>query len=62
MRADSSGPSGVAEELGGGGHEQAAGATLEGPLESARLRVLSLLEQRLGGDARPGEGDQSPRL
>jgi len=37
----------VAQQLGGGGHEQAAGATLEGPLESARQRVLALLAQRL---------------
>jgi len=40
----------VAQQLGGGGHEQAAGATLEGPLESARQQVLALLEQRLSAD------------
>ena len=37
----------VARQLGGGGHVQAAGATMEGPLEAARKRVLALLEQRL---------------
>lgn len=37
----------VALQLGGGGHAQASGATLEGPLEAARRRVLTLLEQRL---------------
>lgn len=37
----------VAHQLGGGGHEQASGATVEGPLEAARRRVLALLEQRL---------------
>jgi len=39
----------VAQQLGGGGHAQAAGATVEGPLEAARRRVLGLLEQRLLG-------------
>lgn len=52
----------VAKQLGGGGHEQAAGATLEGPLELARLRVLSLLEQRLGAPAGPANGDQESRI
>jgi phosphoesterase RecJ-like protein len=33
----------IARQLGGGGHEQAAGATLEGPLAAARRRVLALL-------------------
>ncbi len=42
----------VAQQLGGGGHAQAAGATLEGPLESARRRVLALLEQTLSADCR----------
>lgn len=35
----------VAFALGGGGHTQAAGATIEGPLEEARKRVLPLLTQ-----------------
>jgi phosphoesterase RecJ-like protein len=34
----------VAFELGGGGHKQAAGATIPGPLEEARAKVLVLLE------------------
>lgn len=34
----------VAFELGGGGHKQAAGATIDGPLEEARKRVLPLLK------------------
>ncbi len=33
----------VAFELGGGGHRQASGATIEGPLAAARERVLKLL-------------------
>ncbi len=37
--------SGVALELGGGGHPQAAGATVEGPLEVAKERVLSLVKK-----------------
>lgn len=35
--------SGVALALGGGGHKQAAGATVDGPLLEARERVLALL-------------------
>lgn len=33
----------VAFGLGGGGHKQASGATIDGPLEEARKRVLALL-------------------
>lgn len=33
----------VAEQFGGGGHKQAAGATLPGPLETAKQRVLTAL-------------------
>jgi len=39
----------IAQQLGGGGHEQAAGAIMEGPLDAARQRVLALLEERLPG-------------
>jgi phosphoesterase RecJ-like protein len=35
----------VAFSLGGGGHKQASGATIAGPLEAARLRVLPLLHE-----------------
>lgn len=35
----------VAFDLGGGGHAQAAGCTLSGPLEGARTRVLSMLQK-----------------
>lgn len=35
--------SGVALGLGGGGHTQASGATIDGPLEAAQERVLALL-------------------
>ena len=34
----------VAFSLGGGGHKQASGATIAGPLEVARARVLPLLD------------------
>lgn len=37
----------VAFALGGGGHPQAAGATIEGPLESAQRRVLTALRELL---------------
>ncbi len=36
---------GVALEVGGGGHAQAAGATIDGPLEAAQKRVLPLLKK-----------------
>lgn len=35
----------VAFALGGGGHKQAAGATIDGPLEDAKKRVLPLLRE-----------------
>ena len=35
----------VAFSLGGGGHKQASGATIAGPLEAARTRVLPLLHE-----------------
>jgi bifunctional oligoribonuclease and PAP phosphatase NrnA len=34
----------VAFSVGGGGHRQAAGATIDGPLEAARQRILDLLQ------------------
>jgi phosphoesterase RecJ-like protein len=33
----------IAFEVGGGGHKQAAGATVDGPLEEARKRILPML-------------------
>lgn len=44
----------VALELGGGGHTQAAGATVDGPLTAARERVLSLLHQAVQNGNVPG--------
>ena len=35
----------VAQQLGGGGHAQAAGATIDGPLSAAQARVLPLLHE-----------------
>ena len=35
----------VAEQFGGGGHKQAAGAVLPGPLETARDRVITAMEK-----------------
>lgn len=35
----------VAFSLGGGGHKQASGATIDGPLETAKARVMPLLQQ-----------------
>jgi len=34
----------VAFSLGGGGHKQASGATIDGPLDEAIARVMPLLE------------------
>ena len=42
----------VAQQLGGGGHAQAAGATIAGPLVAAQARVLPLLREAVNmGDA-----------
>ncbi|MDI7275549.1 MAG: hypothetical protein QME94_06190, partial [Anaerolineae bacterium] len=52
----------VALALGGGGHRQAAGCTLPGPLEAAREQVVAQLRPLLSaGQARrpkqPGDSD-----
>jgi bifunctional oligoribonuclease and PAP phosphatase NrnA len=39
----------IAEKLGGGGHENAAGCTLAGPLESARDEILAELRPAVAG-------------
>ncbi|GAB4234265.1 MAG: bifunctional oligoribonuclease/PAP phosphatase NrnA [Acidobacteriota bacterium] len=44
----------VARELGGGGHRNAAGLTLEGPFEEARDRLVRALQQLLESE---GEGE-----
>jgi phosphoesterase RecJ-like protein len=36
---------GVAFSLGGGGHKQASGVTIDGPLEAAQARVMALLRE-----------------
>lgn len=41
----------VALSLGGGGHKQASGATIAGPIEAARARVLPLLHEVVGQGA-----------
>lgn len=43
----------VAKELGGGGHERAAGFSLAGPLEQAIAQVLERLGDRGSGDRTP---------
>ena len=48
----------IAAELGGGGHEAAAGVTLDGPLERAMEQILGELRARVGTErssARPME-------
>ncbi len=45
----------IAESLGGGGHENAAGCTLEGPLARALEQILAHL--RLAVDRLPGDAD-----
>lgn len=44
----------VAEQFGGGGHENASGCTLDGPLDSAMERVLAELRHHLDSHAVPG--------
>jgi phosphoesterase RecJ-like protein len=44
--------SGVAARLGGGGHKQAAGALIDGPLPAARERVLTALKAELAAMSR----------
>lgn len=41
--------SGIAFSLGGGGHRNASGCTLPGPLVAAEERVLAVVRERLGG-------------
>ncbi len=43
----------IAEHLGGGGHENAAGCTVDGPLERALTEILACLCS--GVDAFPGD-------
>jgi phosphoesterase RecJ-like protein len=38
----------IALRLGGGGHENAAGCTLDGPLERATEEILTALRQEIG--------------
>lgn len=38
---------GIAQQLGGGGHKQASGALLDGPIQAARERVLAALKASL---------------
>ena len=40
----------VAEQFGGGGHKQAAGAVLDGPLPAARDTVLAAMKNALAGE------------
>ena len=40
----------VAESFGGGGHRHAAGCELEGPLETARQRVVDAIRRQLDGN------------
>ena len=46
----------VAFSVGGGGHKQASGATIDGPIEAARERLLPLLQEVAANGAAP-EGD-----
>jgi phosphoesterase RecJ-like protein len=42
----------VAFSVGGGGHKQASGATIDGPLEAARARILPLLQAVVAAGAK----------
>ena len=41
----------IAHQFGGGGHENAAGCTLSGPLASAKATLLAAVRQALDGQA-----------
>jgi phosphoesterase RecJ-like protein len=43
----------VAFSVGGGGHKQASGATIDGPIEAARERILPLLHKVAANGADP---------
>jgi phosphoesterase RecJ-like protein len=43
--------SAIAERFGGGGHKKAAGASLPGPLESARQRILDAVRATMQSPA-----------
>ncbi len=45
----------IAEQFGGGGHKQASGATMEGPIRVAVGKVLAAFETALGADS---EGEE----
>lgn len=46
----------VAFSVGGGGHKQASGATIDGPLEAARERILPLLHKVTSNGSIPEDG------
>ena len=46
----------MAFSVGGGGHKQAAGATIDGPVEAARERILPLLHKITVNGYIPNEG------
>jgi phosphoesterase RecJ-like protein len=45
----------ICREFGGGGHVQAAGAMLPGPLEAARERIVSALTRAISRADTPAE-------
>jgi bifunctional oligoribonuclease and PAP phosphatase NrnA len=49
----------LAEKLGGGGHENAAGCTLDGPLERALEDILAVLRPEVAGLSGPAATDSS---
>ena len=52
----------VAQAFGGGGHRNAAGCTLSGPLAAARDRVLETLQAALPGPRQPAGRETSPEV
>ena len=45
--------SAIAERFGGGGHKKAAGASLPGPLESARQKILDAVRAAMQSNLQP---------
>ncbi|MFP5248510.1 MAG: DHH family phosphoesterase [Acidobacteriota bacterium] len=50
----------IAEQLGGGGHVNASGCTLDGPLSQARDRILGLLRGALQASSESGAREPAP--
>ena len=51
----------VAQRLGGGGHPQASGVTMQGPLQEATAKVLAEMEKKLAEENLPPQEEKGTR-